>query len=202
MPSFPKFIRGCFSTEVCFYLVACKLNYPHTFHMLRGNHECRQLSEHFNFKAECTGSLLLFPSHHPHPHYHQQQQHRTNENTSGKSKYDESVYTEFMEMFDALPLAALIRTKRGKYLAVHGGLSPFVKNIQEIKAINRFEEPVRRLPFIISYDVFLQLVSCTRIRLYLAPSCSPHSFKRLSLKKERSGMCFVIGSFLGSSLLN
>lgn len=103
--------RGCFSTEVCFYLTACKINYPQTFHLLRGNHECRQLAEFFNFKAEC------------------------------KSKYEESIYTEFMEMFDALPLAAVVDTQQGKYLAVHGGLSPFIKNVDEIKKLDRFSEP-------------------------------------------------------------
>jgi diadenosine tetraphosphatase ApaH/serine/threonine PP2A family protein phosphatase len=47
-----------------------------------------------------------------------------------------------MEMFDALPLAAVVDTTQGKYLAVHGGLSPFIKNVEEIKKLNRFSEPV------------------------------------------------------------
>lgn len=51
-----------------------------------------------------------------------------------------------MEMFDALPLAAVIDTQKGKYLAVHGGLSPFIKNVDEIKKLNRFSEPVRFMP--------------------------------------------------------
>jgi diadenosine tetraphosphatase ApaH/serine/threonine PP2A family protein phosphatase len=48
-----------------------------------------------------------------------------------------------MEMFDALPLAAVVDTQQGKYLAVHGGLSPFIKNVDEIKKLDRFSEPVR-----------------------------------------------------------
>ncbi len=50
-----------------------------------------------------------------------------------------------MEMFDALPLAAVVDTQQGKYLAVHGGLSPFIKNVDEIKKLDRFSEPVRRV---------------------------------------------------------
>ncbi|CDJ49239.1 serine/threonine protein phosphatase, putative [Eimeria brunetti] len=42
--------------------------------------------------------------------------------------------------FDALPLAAVIN---GKFLALHGGLSPELKVLSQIGGINRFQEPPR-----------------------------------------------------------
>ena len=45
--------RGSFSVEVICLLYAMKVHYPNRVFLLRGNHECRQLTSLFNFKDEC-----------------------------------------------------------------------------------------------------------------------------------------------------
>ena len=102
--------RGNFSVEVLVLLYAIKINYPETIYMIRGNHECRQMTQFFNFRAEVL------------------------------SKYDEEVYERIMESFDALPVATLIN---GKFLAVHGGISPDLKTLADLNSISRFQEPPR-----------------------------------------------------------
>mmetsp|Transcript_124433 Transcript_124433/g.244053 ORF Transcript_124433/g.244053 Transcript_124433/m.244053 type:complete len:558 (-) Transcript_124433:134-1807(-) len=102
--------RGSFSVEVVITMYALKIRHPKRVRMLRGNHECRQMTSFFNFREEC------------------------------EYKYDISVYNAFMDSFDNLPLAATIN---GKFLVVHGGLSPELPNVKAINRINRFQEPPR-----------------------------------------------------------
>ena len=43
-----------------------------------------------------------------------------------------------MDVFDNLPISALIN---GKFLALHGGISPELKSIKDLNKVDRFREP-------------------------------------------------------------
>lgn len=76
--------------------------------MLRGNHECKQMTSHFNFRTE-----VLY-------------------------KYDQEIYEVFCDVFNTFPLACVLN---GKFLAVHGGISPQLKKVGDIDKVDRFQEP-------------------------------------------------------------
>jgi len=110
--------RGDFSTEIVFLLAAMKIASPNRVTLLRGNHESRLLGEDMTFLLEC--------------------QH----------KYTAELFDAFMEMFDCLPLCALVTGGAyGDCLCMHGGIGPDIRYIEDIDHINRFREIPQTGPF-------------------------------------------------------
>lgn len=100
--------RGIYGIEVIISLFVLKINCPNQIFMLRGNHETRTMASSYGFMQECF------------------------------EKYDQEIYAKIMEVFDLLPVAAVIN---GKYICVHGGISPSLQSCHDINKLKREVEP-------------------------------------------------------------
>ncbi|TDH73609.1 hypothetical protein CCR75_004734 [Bremia lactucae] len=100
--------RGHNSVETFELLLCLKARYPDRITLLRGNHECRQITQVYGFYEECV------------------------------RKYGNANPWKYCtDVFDYLNLAAIID---GRVLCVHGGLSPEIRMLDQIRTIERQQE--------------------------------------------------------------
>ena len=96
--------RGKQSLETICLLLCYKIKFPNKVTLLRGNHESSVTNRIYGFYDEC------------------------------KRRYNVRIWRSFTDLFNFLPVAALIDEK---ILCMHGGLSPELKNLQNIENISR-----------------------------------------------------------------
>ena len=96
--------RGKNSLETIILLLAYKVKFKENFFLLRGNHECGQINRIYGFYDEC------------------------------KRRYSIRMWKEFQDVFNCMPIAALIDDK---ILCMHGGLSPELVTVAQLQQITR-----------------------------------------------------------------
>ncbi|KAH7413110.1 serine/threonine-protein phosphatase-like protein PP-Z [Cadophora sp. MPI-SDFR-AT-0126] len=96
--------RGKHSLETILLLMCYKIKYPENFFLLRGNHECANVTRVYGFYDEC------------------------------KRRCNVKVWKTFVDTFNCLPIAAIVA---GKIFCVHGGLSPALSHMDDIRNIAR-----------------------------------------------------------------
>ena len=111
--------RGHNSVETWEYLMLLKIKFPEQLTLLRGNHESRIITATYGFLDEII------------------------------RKYGNSnPWNHCIEVFDLLPLGALVRgSADGDVFCVHGGLSPDLRTIDQIRALDRNIEIPQTGPF-------------------------------------------------------
>lgn len=96
--------RGKQSLETILLLLCYKIKYPENFFLLRGNHECANVTRVYGFYDEC------------------------------KRRCNIKTWKTFIDVFNCLPIAAIVANK---IFCVHGGLSPSLHSMEDIKRIQR-----------------------------------------------------------------
>jgi serine/threonine-protein phosphatase PP1 catalytic subunit len=96
--------RGKQSLETILLLLCYKLKYPENFFLLRGNHECANVTRVYGFYDEC------------------------------KRRCNVKTWKTFVDTFNCLPICAIVA---GKIFCVHGGLSPNLVHMDDIRGIAR-----------------------------------------------------------------
>ncbi|KAL8151498.1 hypothetical protein V2J09_021306 [Rumex salicifolius] len=102
--------RGQHSLETIALLLALKIEYPENVHLIRGNHEAADINALFGFRLECI--------------------ERMGENDGIWA------WTRFNQLFNYLPLAALIDKK---IICMHGGIG---RSIHAVEQIEKLERPI------------------------------------------------------------
>jgi len=100
--------------ETISLLICLRLRYPSRVILLRGCQETRVLTNVFGFHTE-----------------------------SYRKYGSSSVWRMFTDLFDYLPLAAVIDDK---IFCVHGGLSSSLSTVDQIRVLSRFQEPAQESP--------------------------------------------------------
>ena len=96
-------------------LMLYKIKFPDSFWLLRGNHECRQITLTYGFLDEIC-----------------------------KKYGNPNPWGLFMDLFDYLPLGAIVDDE---ILCIHGGISPEIRTVEQIRAIQRNQEIPIEGPF-------------------------------------------------------
>lgn len=117
--------RGKQSLETICLLLAYKIKYPENFFLLRGNHESASINRIYGFYDECRWWPVSWcgPSAESPFHYY-----------TGKRRYNIKMWKTFTDCFNCLPIAAIIDEK---ILCMHGGLSPDLQSMEQIRRIMR-----------------------------------------------------------------
>ncbi|KAL1832890.1 hypothetical protein ACET3Z_002541 [Daucus carota] len=100
--------RGQHSLETITLLLALKIEYPENVHLIRGNHEAADINALFGFRLECI--------------------ERMGENDGIWA------WTRFNQLFNYLPLAALIEKK---IICMHGGIGRSIHTVEQIEKLER-----------------------------------------------------------------
>ncbi|XP_060179185.1 serine/threonine-protein phosphatase BSL1 [Lycium barbarum] len=100
--------RGQHSLETITLLLALKIEYPENVHLIRGNHEAADINALFGFRIECIERM-------------------------GESD-GIWAWTRFNQLFNYLPLAALIEKK---IICMHGGIGRSINSVEQIEKIER-----------------------------------------------------------------
>nr|KJB22563.1 hypothetical protein B456_004G054500 [Gossypium raimondii]KJB22564.1 hypothetical protein B456_004G054500 [Gossypium raimondii] len=100
--------RGQHSLETITLLLALKIEYPENVHLIRGNHEAADINALFGFRIECI--------------------ERMGENDGIWA------WTRFNQLFNYLPLAALIEKK---IICMHGGIGRSIHSVEQIEKLER-----------------------------------------------------------------
>lgn len=108
--------RGPCSVEVITLLFALKIRYPNHVYLIRGNHESPEMTDMFGFRDECCRKFDLIS-----------QQNRVDSQGN-------QVWMSFCNVFEYIPIAAIVAND---YLCIHGGISPQLERIQQIREIKR-----------------------------------------------------------------